>query len=202
MTDDSATGLAKDSHRLAVARDRVAAAQAAVDAARERLAQAPPRDGRRIVATSVVVGVIAAVGAAIATPVLHRQSPSGPSDDVVRSASTAIATILSADPAHPDRYLDAARAVSGGEYRRRVDDAAPAIGAAVAQLGAAGTGQVVAAGVVGGPVSAAGPADVLVVAETTAPQLVGGSAGDRRIVLSVTMIREAGSWVVGQVALR
>ncbi len=43
---------------------------------------------------------------------------------------------------------------------------------------------------------------MLVVAETTAPQLVGGNAGDRRITLSVTMIRQGDAWVVGQVALR
>lgn len=205
MTGDASTGAGAESRRLVVARERVVAAQAAVDAATERLeatATRPPRDARRVVVATTVVGVVAATAAVIAGPILHGQSASGPSDDVVRSASTAVATILTADPAHPDRYLTAARAVSGGEYRRRVDAAGPAIESAVSSLGAAGTGQVVAAGVVGGAVSSSGPADVLVVAETTAPQLVGGNAGDRRIVLSVSMIREAGSWVIGQVALR
>ncbi|GAA1886667.1 hypothetical protein [Williamsia serinedens] len=205
MSADASTGAGKDSRRLVVARERVVAARAAVDAATERLEATrahPSRDGHRIAVAATGIGVTVAIGAAIASPILHAQSASGPSDDVVRAASTAVATVLTADPAHPDRYLAAARAVSGGEYRRRVDAAGPAIESAVASLGAAGTGQVVAAGVVGGPVSSSGPADVLVVAETTAPQLVGGNVGDRRIVLSVSMIREAGSWVIGQVALR
>ena len=208
MSDDTATaggGIEKESHRLATARERVATAEAEVEAARERLAHSGTRtdpDRGRIAVGAAGLGAIVAVGAVAAAVVLQGQSGAGPSDEVVRSASTAVATILTADPARPEEYLDAARAVSGGEYRRRIDAAGPAIESAVASLGGAGTGQVVAAGVVGGSVPAGGPADVLVVAETTAPQLVGGTAGDRRITLSVTMIREGDAWVVGQVALR
>ncbi|WP_299571659.1 hypothetical protein [uncultured Williamsia sp.] len=212
MSDDAATdpgaradgGEDKESHRLATARARVTAAEAAVDAARERLAsnRSRPRGAGRVVVGSAALGVIGAIGAAVAAVVLHGQSGAGPADEVVRSASNAVATILTADPARPQAYLDAARAVSGGDYRRRIDAAGPAIESAVASLGGTGTGQVAAAGVVGGSVPTGGPVDVLVVAETTAPQLVGGSVGDRRIVLSVTMIREGDVWVVGQVALR
>lgn len=196
-------GSATESYRLASARERVRAAEEAVVAAEERLEASRSRAaGRRVVVGSTALGGIVAIGAVVAAVVLHGQSGAGPSDDVVRSASDAVATILTADPAAPAEYLDRARAVSGGEYRRRIDAAGPAIESAVASLGGAGTGQVVAAGVVGGSMPAGGPADVLVVAETTAPQLVGGSAGDRRITLSVTMIRQGGAWVIGQVALR
>lgn len=211
MTDGSAADAPatrpddRESHRLVSARERVTTAESAVDAARERLdgsGSRPRGDGGHVVAGSAGLGLIVAIGAVVATVILHGRSDAGPSDEVVRSASTAVATILTADPAHPAEYLDAARGVSGGEYRRRIDAAGPAIESAVESLGGAGTGQVVAAGVVGGPVPNGGPADVLVVAETTAPQLVGGSAGDRRITLSVTMIRQGDAWVVGQVALR
>jgi hypothetical protein len=193
------------SRRLAAAQKRVAAARADVAAAREQVRTSRSRSPgaeARIVTACAASGVVAAVVAVVVGVAVHAQSGTESSDDVVRSASTAVATILTADPAHPDRYLAAARSVSGGEYRRRIDGAGPAIEDAVASLGGVGTGQVVAAGVAGGAVPSAGPADVLVVAETTAPQLVGGSAGDRRIALSVTMIRESGAWVIGQVTLR
>ena len=200
-----AGGTDKESHRVAVARERVATAQAAVDAAGERLhgnSSRPRRDGDLVVVGSAGLGVVGAICVVVAAVVLHGQSGAGPSDDVVRSASDAVTTILTADPARPAQYLDAARAVSGGDYRRRIDASGPAIESAVGSLGGAGTGQVVAAGVVGGSAPSNGPADVLVVAETTAPQLVGGNAGDRRITLSVTMIRQGDAWVVGRVALR
>ncbi|MEH3157412.1 MAG: hypothetical protein PGN29_19745 [Gordonia paraffinivorans] len=205
MSDDETT--AGESYRRTAARERVVAAREALGVARERLDQNASRgvgvDGRLGAAVVVLTAIVAvvAVVAVVVTLILHDRSGPGRESGLVRSASTAVATILTADPAHPDRYLAAARSVSGGEYRRRIDAAGPAIEAAVASLGSPGTGQVVAAGVTG-TVRADGPGEVLVVAETTAPQLVGGSVGDRRIVVSVTMIREAGAWVIGQVALR
>ncbi|MGZ8176796.1 hypothetical protein ACXVUM_02605 [Williamsia sp. SKLECPSW1] len=204
MSEDAAT-TADDtsSRRVTMARERVAAATAAVEAAQERMTRSAPTDGRRrrALAVSVAVTVVLAIVAVVAGLVLHAGGGPGPADGVVASASTAVATVLTADPAHPDRYVDAVRSVSGGDYRRRIDRAAPAIEAAVAALGSPGTGQVVAAGALGA-IPAEGPADVLVVAEATAPQLVGGAAGDRRIVLTVTMIRESGRWVIGGVTAR
>ncbi|GAA2065448.1 hypothetical protein [Williamsia deligens] len=207
MTDDP-TPEVPASRRLTVARERVRDAQAAVDAARAALEDANPGDGTRgrrwgrtVVATSVLALVVA-VAAALVGVILIPDSGSGDDTGSVVAASTAaVTTVLTADPAHPDRYLAAARDVSGGEFRRRIDAAAPAITAAVAGLSSAGSGQVVAAGVVGSA-PASGPADVLVVAEATAPELVGGSSGDRRIVLSVTMIRRGDRWVIGQVTPR
>lgn len=202
MSDDETT--AGESYRRTAARERAVAAREALVVARERLDHNTSRgvgtDGRLGTAVVVLTAIVAVVAVVVAL-VLHDRSGPGPESDLVHSASAAVATILTADPAHPDRYLTSARSVSGGEYRRRIDAAGPAIEAAVASLGSPGTGQVVAAGVTG-TVRADGPGEVLVVAETTAPQLVGGSVGDRRIVLSVSMIREVGAWVIGRVALR
>ncbi len=186
--------------RLAEATEVHATARAAADDARRRARRA----GRwaRVVA---VVGLVLTIALVVATIVLVSVGGGGAAgseraDAVLDSARAGITTALTADPARPGEYVESVLGVSTGEFRRRVTDSRGEIESSVASQAFAGTGQVISAGIVGPDPGSA--ADVLLVAEATNPQLLGGGAGDARIVLLVHMVRADGAWKIERAQLR
>ncbi|GGF24466.1 hypothetical protein [Williamsia phyllosphaerae] len=187
--------------RLAEATEVHAAARAAADDARRDRAR---RVGRwaRVVS---VVGLILTVALVVAAIVLVSVGGGGVAaseraDAVLASARAGIATALTADPGRPSEYVESVLGVSTGEFRRRVTDSRGEIESSVAAQAIAGTGQVISAGIVGPDPGSA--ADVLLVAEATNPQLLGGGAGDARIVLLVHMVRADGAWKIERAQLQ
>ncbi|MGJ0117740.1 hypothetical protein ACQ7HM_00910 [Williamsia sp. MIQD14] len=209
-----------ESARVTAARERLERAVAAVEATRPDVVPRRPRDPaaghrlRRLAPAVTIAVVVATTVAGIVLGVLAARADDerGRAASVVAATRSAVATVLTADPRDPERYLASVRRVSSGEFRRRIDGAAAEITAAVAAQRLPGTGQVVAAGVVGGP-GGSGSADdrspdsrstvdLLVVAEATNPSLLGGSAADGRLVLDVRMVHGAQGWTIDRAQLR
>ncbi|GAA1461053.1 hypothetical protein [Williamsia maris] len=206
MSDDQ-TG-STTSVRLATARARLveatevhAAAHAAAEVAHLRRAR---RVGRAVRVVSVV-GLVVTAALVVATIVLVSVGGGGAAGSdraaaVLSSARDGITTALTADPARPGEYVESVLAVSTGEFRQRVTASRVDIESSVASQAFAGTGQVISAGIVGPDPGSS--ADVLVVAEATNPQLLGGGAGDARIVLLVHMTRADGVWKIERAQLQ
>ncbi|WP_328858636.1 hypothetical protein OG579_07555 [Williamsia herbipolensis] len=199
---------ASESARVTAARERLERAEAAVAATEVHTGPGRSSDDggtrrtRRVAVLIAIVVVVAATVAGIVVCVfsVRADDERGRAEAVVAATRAAVATVLTADPTDPEGYLASVRRVSSGDFLRRIDDSAAEITAAVAAQRLPGTGQVVAAGVVGD--AARSPVDLLVVAEATNPALLGGSATDGRLVLDVRMIHGARGWTIDRAQLR
>ncbi len=177
----------------------------AVRAEREaRIAAAPElrararrrRAGLRLygVAASVVVVLLVVVGVWMVTSRAADQRRLNDDDAARTAAVEAMTAMLSADPARADAYVDGVLGVSAGVQRERVSHAADALRATVAGFGAPSTGRAISAGVQGS--ADPGVTPVLVVAQASAPELVGGTPGGDRVAVRVLMVREGDRWLV------
>ncbi|MEZ5210208.1 hypothetical protein [Gordonia sp. (in: high G+C Gram-positive bacteria)] len=191
-TDPGRLRVARDDYDEAVRAERLAAIAAA---GRLRLRARRRRAAARLTAVTAVIGAVillAVTGWALAS---RSAAQDGLRErDVARAAAAhAVTEMLTADPAHADDYLPRIRGLTTGEQRERLDQAGPQLRAAVAGLGAPSTGRVISAG--------AQPADrgkvgVVVVAQASAPQLVGGAPGTDRVAVHLTMVRSGDRWLV------
>ncbi len=196
------------SNRLRLARERVADARATARSARSAAAPAyAARDRRRRGRLALAGGCAAAVAvvlliAAIVLAVQHRAAEQDRARDsaVLDDTRSAIATLLTIDPAEPQRFLDEALAVTSGEQHQRLVDARPQVLELVGQLEAPSTGQVLAAGITGDVDD--DTARVYVVAEGTNPALLGAGAGQNRVALVVTMKADDGRWKIDRTQLQ
>ncbi len=194
--------------RLTAARTRLAEATAAHAAARDAADEARRARGRRaerVVPVVAVVGLVVTVAFVVATVILVSVGGGGGAESdraaaVLASARDGITTALTADPARPGEYVESVLGVSTGEFRQRVTASRAEIESSVASQAFAGTGQVISAGIVGPDPGSS--ADVLLVAEATNPQLLGGGAGDARVVLLVHMTRADGAWKIERAQLQ
>ncbi len=196
--------------RLPAARTRVD--EATRTARLARIAAAGPlrerarrRSRRFIVALAVlVVAAVVLIGAITATLVHERSAAarSATAMEVLASARSAITTLLTADPADPDGYLDRALAVTTGEQHDRLAGARDAITAEISGQTTPSTGQVLAAGLITDPASddEGAQARVLVVADATDPALIGEDGGEGPVTVELTMTRTAAGWLIGEAA--
>ncbi|MFW0783960.1 hypothetical protein AAFP35_05515 [Gordonia sp. CPCC 206044] len=196
---------------------RVDAAAARVDEAtraarRARIAAAEPlrararRRSTQLMIGLAVAGIVALVllGTVIGVGV-HNRAAAGraaAADDALAAARTSVTTLLTADPADPAGYLERVLAVTTGAQHQRVQAARAALAAEISGHQAPSTGQILSAGLVTDPGSGevGAQARVLVVAEATDPQLVGGDPSDRQITVEVTMVRTDSGWRIDQAA--
>lgn len=121
--------------------------------------------------------------------------------DVLASARAAVTTMLTSSPADAQRYPDRVLAVTTGDQHRKIERSRDALVAVIAAEPAATTGQVISAGLTSDP-SGAGEgshARVLLVAQASDPQLVGGDPAATRITLSLEMIHTGGTWKIAEV---
>ncbi|GAC67776.1 hypothetical protein [Gordonia soli] len=124
--------------------------------------------------------------------------------EVLIAASAAMTTMLTADPTDPEAYLDRVISVSVGDQRSRLTAVRTELAAEISRQAAPSTGRVVDAGSVDDPPvepDDGATARVLLVAEATNPELVGGDLSARRVTVEVTMVRADGRWLVGQARL-
>ncbi|MGV9827159.1 hypothetical protein [Gordonia sp. NPDC003429] len=122
-------------------------------------------------------------------------------DDVLTSARAAVTTMLTSSPADAQRYPDRVLAVTTGDQHRKLERSRDALIAAVAAEPAATTGQVMSAGLIADPTGdgEGAHARVLLVAQASDPQLVGGDPAANRITLSLEMTRTGGAWKIAEV---
>ena len=206
MSDDDTDS--STSVRLAAARARLAEAEEIHSTARDAADRARRTRGRRTeraVRVLSIAGLLVTVALVVATIVLVSVGGGGAAESdraaaVLRAARDGVTTALTADPARPGEYVESVLGVSTGEFGQRVTASRAEIESSVASQAFAGTGQVISAGVVGPDPGAS--ADVLVVAEATNPQLLGGGAGDARIVLLVHMTRVDDRWKIERAQLQ
>ncbi|MFT3716953.1 MAG: hypothetical protein QM774_13715 [Gordonia sp. (in: high G+C Gram-positive bacteria)] len=183
-------------------------AQAAYDDAvrQERLARIGAADdlrarGRRRRAGVRLLGVAAAavVTALLVTALWAVVSRSAAqhrldADDASRTAAAeAITTMLTADPADADGYVNRILDVSTGDQRDRLDRVRPQLHDAVTALTRPATGIVLAAGLVSRHGDAA---EVVVVAQASDPTLIGAAADESRVTVDVTLRRVGDRWLV------
>lgn len=109
------------------------------------------------------------------------------------AAAAGITTMLTADPARAGEYVDGVRAVSTGKQRERIDKAGAQLQDAVAGLGGPTTGRVISAGAQG---DSGDGMDVLVVAQASAPELVGGAPGTDRVAVKVHLVQSGDRWLI------
>ncbi len=194
--------------RLAAARARVAEATEVYERA-HAAADDVRRDRARRVTRGVVllspVSLAIATALVVVTVVLVCMSGgvaarSDRAAAVLVAARAGITTTLTADPARPRDYVESVLQTSTGEFARRIAASRGEIESSVASQALVGTGQVISAGIVGPDPGTS--AEVLVVAEATNPQLLGGGAGDARIVLLVGMVRVDGAWKIERAQLQ
>lgn len=192
MSDDDAVAAARARYQAAVRAERLARIEAAEPLRRRaRRRRAGWRlflvAGAMIALAFLVAAGWALLSARAADAALDRR------DAAQVAAAEDIGAMLTADPAHADRYVAEVLAVSTGEQRSRLERVAPQLREAVAGLGAPTTGRVVAAGVQGDP---GDEARVLVVAQASAPELVGGDPGDDRVSVVVQLRRSGDRWLI------
>ncbi|MBY4570065.1 hypothetical protein ACN95_08550 [Gordonia sihwensis] len=198
MTDDAA-----DTRRLQQARERY---DQAVRSERQARAAAEPalvrRSHRRAagVRLAVVAAVIAALGLIGVGWWAHSSADSmataASEEQAAREAAEhAIVTMLTSDPAHADRYVGDILAVSTGDQRIRIQGAREQLQSTVASQPRPSSGQILSSGVVG---TEDGKTSVLVVAQATSPELIGGDPSQSRVGVSVTMAEVDGHWLVQQ----
>lgn len=174
---------ARERYRAAVRTERLARIEAA-DGLRQRARRR--RAGVRL-AVVVAVAVAAVVVAVTVWSLVARAADQRALDDDAAAragATAAVSTMLSADPADPDAYLDRVLAVSVGAQRERLTGARSQLRDAVAGLAAPSTGQVISAGT---QPRAGETIAVLVIAQASAPELVGGAPGADRVAVRVLM---------------
>ncbi|AZG48300.1 hypothetical protein [Gordonia insulae] len=197
--------------RLAVARARVEdatrAARTARIAAADPLRERARRRTRHLRIGVAVVGVLAvAVGAVAIGLAVHNRAAaerSAAADDALAASRTAITTLLTADPADPAGYVDHALAVTTGDQHERLATARDALAAEIGAQERPSSGQVLSAGLVTDPPSddVGAEATVLMVAEATDPQLVGGDRQDSRVTVEVTMTRTDSGWSISSAGM-
>ncbi|MGW0037657.1 hypothetical protein [Gordonia sp. NPDC003376] len=197
------------SRRVEVARDRLDGARRAARVARiaaaDDLRARALRRSRMvwwILGAAVVVAIaLAATALGYAISDARADGRADTRDAVLAAARSAATTMLAADPAHADGYVHGVLALSTGAQHDRLERASAALTAAVAAQPGASTGRVIAAGLVTDPPSddPGASADVMLVAEASNPELVGGDPGAERITLRFTMTRVDDSWLVGSV---
>ncbi|WP_024332759.1 hypothetical protein [Gordonia hirsuta] len=183
---------ARTAHDDAVRRERRARIEAAPRLRRQARRR---RAGIRLAAlAAAVVAVLFALAAVVGA--VGRSSDQDELDRLAQArvaAIEAISVMLSADPDDADAYVDRVIAVSAGDQRERLTRARPELRAAIAELGAVSTGRVISAGVQPG---AGEEVPVLVVAQASAPELVGGGPGTNRVAVRVLMTRPDQRWLV------
>lgn len=195
------TATKEQSKRLGAAQEAYRAAERAEREARIAAAPGLRRLARRrraglrllmVAALAVAVALVAAtVWASNDRVSAQRQLDR---DAAARAAATeSIETMLSADPAAPADYVQRVLAISTGAQHERLSAAQDDLRAAVAGLGAPSTGRVISAGVQAG---AGEPVAVLVVAQATEPELVGGAPGTDRVAVRVLMRHTGDRWLV------
>ncbi|MFT4085970.1 MAG: hypothetical protein QM658_02265 [Gordonia sp. (in: high G+C Gram-positive bacteria)] len=172
-------------------RARVAAAPE-IRARRERL--------RRAARWGVVACVLVIVGCLVAAALFvwsgARDQRRLDDDEQARdTASTTVAALLTADPAHADAYVDRVLSLTAGAQHERVAKARDQLRDAVAAEPEPNTGQVLSAGVTG---RSGDDVVVVLVAQASDPSLIGASAADRRITLRVTMTERDDRWLLSR----
>ncbi|EGD53587.1 hypothetical protein [Gordonia neofelifaecis] len=198
MTDDPA-----DSRRLQQARDRYDAAVLAEQQTRDAAAPARVRQAHRRAAgvrLVVVAAVITALGLLLAGWWAHGSADSMAStaadDQAAREAAEhAVVTMLTADPAHADRYVQDILSVSTGDQRIRIQGARDELEKLVAAQPRSTSGQVLSSGVVG---TEGDKTTILLVAQATSPELIGGDPSQNRVGVTATMVQVDGRWLVQQ----
>lgn len=189
---------AADDARRAARRARIAAS-----AALRRRAQ---RRRRTLVVAIGLIAALAVVAASVSVMLGIGLGRAGQADEVraaaVDSARAAITTMLTADPAQPEHYADAVIAVSTGAQRQRLVAGRSDLVSAIAAQPQPSTGVILAAGLVDDPGPDAGTARVLLVAEASNPQLLGGDPSAKRMPIEVTMSDDHGVWKVSEAGLR
>lgn len=199
------------SQRLTTARSELdkstRATRLAAIAARGALARRAHRR-RRILRWTTITMIVVAVALAITLAVLPFQTTAA--RDTVRrdaqalnAASSAVTTMLTADPKYARRYADSVIALSTGGQRDRLAAGRDELVAEIAGQQVASTGVVLSAGLITDPSDASdATADVLIVAEATNPALIGGDPAQKRMPIIVTMRLVDGSWKVEKAGLQ
>ncbi|GAA3952509.1 hypothetical protein [Gordonia caeni] len=183
---------ARERYRAAVREERLAR----IDAAPGLRKQARRRRAgvRLAVVAAVLVAAIVAGLAAWSLAARAADQRAIDDDEAARTgAAAAVTSMLSADPADPGAYLDRVLALSTGAQRDRLSAARAELRTAVAGFGAPSTGQVISAGTQPREGEAI---PVLVVAQASAPELVGGAPGTDRVTVRVLMIPSGERWLV------
>ncbi|WP_262365739.1 hypothetical protein [Gordonia sp. OPL2] len=175
------------------------ARSARIAAAEPLRARARLRTRRFRLSVIAVVVVVIALISVIAALALHNRSAAARSEAATAAldaSRSAITTLLTADPADGPGYVDRALSVSTGHQRDRLTAARDALAAEVAAQTRPSSGEVLSAGLITDPGSddVGAQARVLVVAEATDPQLLGGDT--RRVTVEVTMTREPAGWLI------
>ena len=189
--------------RLQQAQDRYRAAVDAEAQAREAAEPARRRRSHRRAAMVRLAAVVALVAALVLGGIgwwAHRSSDELGSRLEAQSAAQsaaegAVVTMLTADPARSADYIRDVLDVTTGDQRIRMQGSREELEALVASQSRPATGQVVSSGVAGTKDS---EVTVLVVAQTTTPELVGGDASQNRVGVAMTMKQVDGRWLVAQ----
>ncbi|MFW0795526.1 hypothetical protein AAFP30_17075 [Gordonia sp. CPCC 205515] len=178
-----------------------------------RIAAAEPLRARARRRTTIVLATVAGLlvlavvlaGFLVAATVRHHTATdrADTNADVLAAADSAVATLLTADPQNPEEYVRRAIAATTGEQRERLADNWLPIAAEIRAQGAPSTGEVLASGLVVDPPSedVGATSTVLLVAEATNPELLGGAPDDRRITVQATMTRTDAGWRLSQAGL-
>ncbi|MGV9712931.1 hypothetical protein ACWDTI_19970 [Gordonia sp. NPDC003424] len=197
--------------RVERARDRVDDATRRLRTA--RIAAAEPlraRARRRSTIVRVVSAVLAGVAVVltgfVVVAALRHHTAGVRADaraDVLAAADTAVTTLLTADPHNPENYVRRAMAVTTGAQQHRLSASWLPIADAIREQETPSTGQVLAAGLVTDPPSddVGAISKVLLVADATNPELLGGGADAGRITVEVTMTRTDQGWRMSQAGL-
>lgn len=193
----------KSNLRLRQARERYAAAVERAELARAAAAPAIERRSHRRAAMLRLAVIAAVVAAAVLIGIgwsmrVAADSLAGDLDDqraAQTAAQQAIVTMLTADPADAGSYVPSVLTVTTGDQQIRIKGAGQELEALVAAQAAPATGQVLSSGVAAADGSGI---TVLVIAQTTTPELVGGAAGQNRVGVAMTMERVGDQWLVAQ----
>lgn|GEM_PF-6203987 len=196
------------SHRVEQARERVAAAGAA--AKRARAAAAPAlqarterRRGRLMLVTiCCALLAVAMLSTTIVLAIAHRGAEADRERDlaILDDTRSAVATMLTIDPARPEEFVDQAIEVTSGEQRDRLDGSRDQLVEVIRGLRVPSTGQVLSAGIVGEVDD--GVAQVLVVAEGTNPTVLGVDPSQNRVALLVTMKDSGDNWTIDRTEIQ
>ncbi|NLG48119.1 hypothetical protein [Gordonia sp. (in: high G+C Gram-positive bacteria)] len=187
----------KQAHeRYAVAVERQARTRAAAAPAIER------RSHRRaamvrlaVVAAVVVAAVLLGIGWWAHSAADSLSGDLADQRAAQSAAEKAIVTMLTADPADASSYVRNVLTVTTGDQQIRIKGASGELEALIAAQSAPATGQVLSSGVAA---SDGAGTTVLVIAQTTTPELVGGAAGQNRVGVAMTMERVGDQWLVAQ----
>ncbi|MCF8589788.1 hypothetical protein L5G28_18345 [Gordonia sp. HY285] len=192
MTEPTRVRKAREQYDDAVRAERLARIAAAPELrARARRLRA----ALRLAAVAAVVVAVVALGVGLwgffSADDLNADAAA--TDAAVADATSAVTTMLTPDPADASGYVDAISGDSTGEQRQRFDSGRDALVGYVSGLEVRPDGRVVSAGVES---ASDDSVNVLVVAQTTDPSLVGDTSGDTRVTVRVRMTPGDDSWLV------